>query len=357
MSWSTTDRICYYTSGCDIRCLASCTQKADPTACYGGCSIVAEIDLSIIPPIPLTACKCKVGTTYEAGPDICALNTGCSPYCKVTCSVAGDQNKCVGCSDPFMDKTETSPAGIFRCDCPAGKSFDSTAKACYFSSGCDSRCGGNCGVINDNTKCVGGCGPNSIANAIGATNPFTKCDCDSDFDFMDNQCIRKNGCHWKCGSHCTVAASSLDCYDTCKKITYEKTIKTAPHIYECNCPIDSTSEDSIQECIYSAGCSNTCLDKCIEQGDNTACYLGCKSGGVIQEFRFNQIYKCTCPTGSIFDTNLNKCVYSVGCDDACLSTCVNQHDNTACVDDCANNQVLQRNVILSFQIHHTYNLL
>ena len=295
-------------------------------------------------------CKCKIGTTYEAGPKKCAFNTGCSDYCKGTCIVQNDPNNCVDCNDPLMDKIPASISGIFQCSCPSGKTLDPVSKACIFSSGCDARCNGKCGVQNDNTKCITSCGADASVDTGAVPAPYIKCICNSDFDFLKNQCIRKNGCNWKCGGHCTVPSDNTKCFETCKKPTYISTLQSTD-VYQCDCPADALLEDgSIGECIYTIGCSDTCFSQCINKNDESACYVDCKGGNVIKTLISTDIYHCTCPPGSRYDASFSQCIYFAGCDDACASECINQHDSNACIGDCANNAVLSKNVTYTFLI-------
>ena len=243
-----------------------------------------------------------------------------------------------------MVKTSGTIPGIFSCECPSGKTFDSASKMCIFNSGCDPRCNGNCGVQNDNTKCISSCGADASIESGAVVTPYIKCVCNSDFDFLNNKCIRKSGCHWKCGGHCTAPSDNTKCYESCKKATYTKTPQGTDN-YKCDCPSEAFLEDpAIGECIYSTGCSNTCFDKCIEKDNNEACYLDCKGIAAKTPISTN-IFKCTCPADETYDNNLNKCVYYVGCDDACMNTCLEKNNNKVCVGGCASSPDLIKTVI------------
>ena len=391
MSWD--NSWCYYSSSCDLRCDSKCRVQNSNSNCYGSCAT----GMTTTGSSPTLTCDCQTGQ-WISSESLCLFNSGCSQFCSTMCFVAADKNKCyknckeadmkktpdgvtpnmVSCdcpdAKPFFDtvsesciyttgcskkcstyckvassdddcylncknnakKTATAVASIFKCSCELTQTWSDPNEVCYYSSGCDSRCGGQCTEQSNNAKCYTSCTSPFVQTA--ANGVILTCDCPSGgvYDSGLNKCIYSANCHENCKSQCTVINSLNDCIDDCVDSTMDKT-PISSRVYSCTCKTGSTFDSSSKLCLYSSGCDLRCgaSGKCHVQSDNNNCFSSCDPSMVVSTTSNPNLFICNCPANKQWETSYNICVFNAGCDPRCgASKCLSQNDYQQCYLNC-----------------------
>ena len=306
---SSAQRCLYSNTDCDPRCNSKCVEKNSYINCYSSCaSGMTQTGTG-----PIYTCDCSAGTSWASDIKICLYSTSCSTKCASTCSNQNSDSACYsGCKYADYISTVVSTS-IYSCACPSDKPYDATADRClYTSTDCDPRCNSKCVEKNSNINCYSSCASGMSQTGTGL---IITCDCPvgTSWETSIKACLYSSSCSAKCASTCTAINSDSSCFNDCKYPDYIKTLMSTS-IYKCECPVDKPYDATALRCLYTTDCDKRCQGGCKEKNSNIDCYGGCSYPDMTSTLIGDGIYSCTCPSDKPFDATAGRCLYTTSCD-------------------------------------------
>ena len=336
MVFSDTLNKCLYYVGCSDKCFDKCDAISSDLNCYLQCKYADMV--STVQSTSIVSCACPSGKPYDSTAKRCLFTTGCDSRCNGQCIAQGSNTDCYGDCAPGMTKTGGTNS-IFTCDCPASSSFESSIQTCLYSGVCSPKCFSSCSAPSSDISCYQQCKYADMIPTLQSPSIY-QCSCPigKPYDSTAGLCLYTSSCDPKCQSSCSAQSDSSACYLSCIHTSLEKTATAGapPNIYTCQCPSGSSFEGTLNLCLYSTGCHPNCLNKCTALNDNSACYMDCASIELIKTTTStSNIFKCQCSSSMIYDSSINRCIFTSSCDARCGKFCIAKNDNTACYQSCA----------------------